>query len=137
MAKDKFYRDMTNSQLRATHQEMKRNMKYEEGTWEQEYGLLMNVAKERGLNLEDDSLLAKIDTTKGYLEFGNHVRSEDPVEYKTRGGKRDGAGRPSLGVTKKVSITLPEEIWEQLEQSKGDQSMSAFLREIIIDGNWI
>lgn len=31
------------------------------------------------------------------------------------GGKREGAGRPSLGTTKKVSLTLPDEIWEMLE----------------------
>lgn len=43
-------------------------------------------------------------------------------------------GRPSLGVTKKVSITLPEEIWQRLEdlQDKSDcSSRSEFLREIL------
>ncbi|HLT64845.1 MAG TPA: hypothetical protein VKZ80_00660 [Flavobacterium sp.] len=139
MVKDKFYRDMTDSQLRAAHREMKRNMRFEEGTWKYEYELMMNVAKERGLDLEDDSISAKLETTKDYLEFNNQVRSEDPVEYvvSNRGGRREGAGRPSLGTTRKVSITLPDEIWEQLEDAKSDKSMSAFLREIIINGNWI
>jgi hypothetical protein len=34
----------------------------------------------------------------------------------TKGGLREGAGRKSIGVTKKVSITLTEEIWEKLEE---------------------
>lgn len=68
----------------------------------------------------------------------NVVRSEDPVEYKVqRGGYREGAGRPSLGRTRKVSITLPDELWEQIEEAKGDEALSAFLRKIIIEGNWI
>ncbi|WP_224771320.1 hypothetical protein [Metabacillus idriensis] len=49
------------------------------------------------------------------------------------GGKREGAGRPSLGTTKKVSITLPDEIWEKLEQHRKEQAMSAFLRELIME----
>ena len=69
----------------------------------------------------------------------SQLRSEDPVDYlvSNRGGKREGAGRPSLGTTRKVSITLPDEIWEQLEDARADKPMSAFLREIIINGNWI
>lgn len=56
-------------------------------------------------------------------------------EEKTHGGKREGAGRPSLGTTKKVSITLPDEVWESLEKEKGSLPMSAYLREIIMGGN--
>lgn len=51
----------------------------------------------------------------------------------SHGGKRDGAGRPSLGKTKKVSITLPDEVWERIDDSKKEQSMSAFLRELIME----
>jgi hypothetical protein len=43
-------------------------------------------------------------------------------------------GRPSIGVTKKVSITLPEEMWDKLEFAKltsGSSSMSELLRKII------
>lgn len=53
------------------------------------------------------------------------------------GGGREGAGRPSLGTTKKVSLTLPDEVWEELEEARGDKAMSAMLREIIMDGIWI
>ena len=56
---------------------------------------------------------------------------------KNHGGSRKGSGRPSLGTTKKVSITLPDEVWEQLNEAKGEESMSSFLRRIITDGNWI
>lgn len=34
-------------------------------------------------------------------------------------------GRPTLGVTKKVSVTLPEEVWEYIEE-QGNKS--AFFR---------
>lgn len=42
-------------------------------------------------------------------------------------------GRPSLGVTKKVSITLPENVWTYLEAKKRKEgvSRSQVLREII------
>jgi metal-responsive CopG/Arc/MetJ family transcriptional regulator len=44
-------------------------------------------------------------------------------------------GRPSLGLTKKVSITLPEELWDKLEIAKvssESSSMSELLRKIIV-----
>lgn len=50
--------------------------------------------------------------------------------------KRERAGRPSLGVTKKVSLTLPEDIWRKIEKDIKDQdlkSMSAFLRKMVLD----
>ncbi|PEI44617.1 CopG family transcriptional regulator [Bacillus pseudomycoides] len=46
------------------------------------------------------------------------------------GGKREGAGRPSLGITKKVSITLSEEDWKRIEDSK--KSFSQFFREVTL-----
>ncbi len=43
-------------------------------------------------------------------------------------------GRPSLGVTKKVSITLPEDVWEAWENylHESKESKSGFLRELIL-----
>ncbi len=32
-----------------------------------------------------------------------------------RGGKREGAGRKAIGVTRKVSLTLPTELWSEIE----------------------
>lgn len=44
--------------------------------------------------------------------------------------KKKPVGRPSLGVTKKVSVTLDENEWEWLdEKAKGNRS--AFIREVI------
>ncbi|WP_374723674.1 CopG family transcriptional regulator [Calidifontibacillus erzurumensis] len=51
---------------------------------------------------------------------------------KQHGGKREGAGRKSLGITKKVSITLEKEVWEEIEEKKGKEPMSSFLRKIIL-----
>ncbi|QYR24016.1 ribbon-helix-helix protein, CopG family [Paenibacillus sp. sptzw28] len=50
-----------------------------------------------------------------------------------RGGPREGAGRKSVGETRKISLTLPHETWEKLEErlsSKGG-SRSEIIREII------
>ncbi|HDX9577664.1 TPA: CopG family transcriptional regulator [Bacillus pseudomycoides] len=46
------------------------------------------------------------------------------------GGKREGAGRPSLGITKKVSITLSKEDWERIEASK--KPFSQFFRDLTL-----
>lgn len=47
---------------------------------------------------------------------------------KKHGGKREGAGRPSLGITKKVSLTLTNDVWQFIENA---ESKSKFLRKII------
>ncbi len=61
------------------------------------------------------------------------VRSEDPVEYKVNhGGKREGSGRKVVGETKKVSISLPHGDWERFDELRGEDSRSAFLRELIL-----
>lgn len=61
---------------------------------------------------------------------------EEATEYKVQhGGFREGAGRPSLGITKKVSITLPEEIWSKIEQDiklSDSKTQSAYLRNLIL-----
>jgi 3-methyladenine DNA glycosylase AlkC len=38
-------------------------------------------------------------------------------------------GRPSLGFTKKVSITLPDEVWQIIEQLHDNKS--AYFRELV------
>lgn len=38
-------------------------------------------------------------------------------------------GRPSLGVTKKVSITLPDEVWDMIEDKFDNKS--AFFRSLV------
>lgn len=51
----------------------------------------------------------------------------------TRGGHREGSGRKSIGVTKKVSLTLTEEIWEKIEShcEENKQSRSEVIRNIL------
>jgi hypothetical protein len=38
------------------------------------------------------------------------------VSVSFRGGKRAGAGRKKMGVSKKVTITLPEVEWEEISE---------------------
>ncbi|EGE1848572.1 hypothetical protein DL988_22270 [Shigella flexneri] len=88
----------------------------------------MAMAKLEGVDLEETNVMLnmlyippyKEEMLPEYLKSNNH------------GGKREGAGRPSLGITKKVSITLPDTVWADLEEKKGKQSMSAYLREILM-----
>lgn len=42
----------------------------------------------------------------------------------TRGGLRKGSGRKGIGVTKKVSLTLTEEMWERIEKDCTDNNLS-------------
>lgn len=51
----------------------------------------------------------------------------------SRGGLREGAGRKSIGITKKVSLTLSEDMWERLEQdcSNNNRSRSEIIRNMI------
>jgi hypothetical protein len=46
-----------------------------------------------------------------------------------RGGKREGAGRKAIGITRKVSLTLSEEEWAELNMS--GKTPSAFFRDLI------
>lgn len=52
-----------------------------------------------------------------------------------RGGSRKGAGRKPIGITRKISLTLPQECWEEIDRycQKGDYSVSEVLRSIIED----
>ncbi|NOU90519.1 hypothetical protein GC102_32985 [Paenibacillus sp. LMG 31460] len=51
----------------------------------------------------------------------------------TRGGPREGAGRKGFGETRKVSLTLSKETWDEIENrcSILDCSRSEVLRNII------
>lgn len=51
----------------------------------------------------------------------------------SQGGPRQGAGRKGIGVTKKVSLTLPEALWAKFEQRSEALavSKSELLREIV------
>lgn len=51
----------------------------------------------------------------------------------TRGGLREGAGRKNIGVTKKVSLTLSDELWGEFEKycTENNVSRSEAIRTII------
>jgi hypothetical protein len=57
--------------------------------------------------------------------------------YRTRsnddywGGKREGAGRPSIGTPKNIKLTLPDGMWDWLDNYPG--SRSEVIRELIQD----
>jgi Ribbon-helix-helix protein, copG family. len=71
--------------------------------------------------LSDDPIRIGVANKEGQLGF-----------VFTRGGLREGAGRKGIGVTKKVSLTLPDELWGKLEQHCTDhgQSRSEAIRHI-------
>ncbi|MDI6680029.1 CopG family transcriptional regulator [Bacillus wiedmannii] len=50
---------------------------------------------------------------------------------KKHGGKREGAGRPTLGITRKVSITLSEEHWKRIQDS--EKTYSEFFRKLTLE----
>ncbi|MEG7824128.1 CopG family transcriptional regulator [Bacillus paranthracis] len=52
----------------------------------------------------------------------------------SHGGKRKGSGRPSMGVTKKVSVNLPEEVWGLIERECEDENkkLAQVFREAIL-----
>ncbi|WP_254075332.1 ribbon-helix-helix domain-containing protein [Paenibacillus tritici] len=55
----------------------------------------------------------------------------------TRGGPREGAGRKNIGVTKKVSLTLTDELWEKVDKHCVDNKMSRseLIRTLIESSN--
>lgn len=70
------------------------------------------------------------------LEKGNSIQTtNEKSNQNQRGGKRIGAGRKGLGVTKKVSLTLSEEAWSEIEKLIEDGSnQSKVLRSLIEKG---
>lgn len=75
---------------------------------------------------EAQRALDQLKQTMPFLQF-------EIVSIVPHGGKREGAGRPSLGTTKKVSLTLPDEVWENIEQTirKTGSNQSKLLRTLI------
>lgn len=42
----------------------------------------------------------------------------------TRGGMREGAGRKAIGITRKVSLTLSQELWDCMESEREAKGLS-------------
>lgn len=56
-----------------------------------------------------------------------------PTIRKKRGGKREGSGRKQIGITKKVSLTLTEQEWQEIDQeitSGSVGSVSEYFRNL-------
>ncbi|QHT63625.1 CopG family transcriptional regulator [Paenibacillus lycopersici] len=67
------------------------------------------------------------------LKLGDPGREGQLSMLFTKGGPREGAGRKAIGVTRKVSLTLPEASWAEFDALCERQgcSKSELLREII------
>lgn len=52
-----------------------------------------------------------------------------------KGGKRPGAGRKTIGQTRKISLTLPPAYWAEIDRRcfNSDYSISEVLRAIVED----
>ncbi|MFF2482406.1 hypothetical protein [Paenibacillus sp. NPDC058071] len=63
------------------------------------------------------------------------IDSKNSELIRTKGGSRKGAGRKPIGVTRKISLTLPQSLWEEIDRCchRGDHSVSEVLRSIIED----
>jgi hypothetical protein len=80
----------------------------------------INVLEKALSNETDSNIIDSIKTR--LLSLYQDLNKDNPI------------GRPSLGITKKVSLTLPEEFWDKLEIAKvqsESSSMSELLRKII------
>jgi hypothetical protein len=90
----------------------------------------MVLAEKNGLSLEkvNEMLEQLYIPPYKYDLLPEHLRHSNSA-------KKEKMGRPSLGVTKKVSITLPSDVWEKIEKEIQDQelkSMSAYFRELAL-----
>ncbi len=114
------------------------------------YDARWNVEKELDTSfkqLEDDFIaLASevgIESEKIIEMFGQLYIP--PYQYKmlpdhlrySNSAKKERAGRPSLGITKKVSVTLPKDIWnlidKEIKEDPNTKSMSAYFRRVVLD----
>ena len=88
------------------------------------------------LALENDVDMETINTMLGQLYIPPYKYKDLPEHLKhSNSAKKESVGRPSMGVTKKLSLTLPSDIWDSMDQEiqeRNLKSMSAFLREMIL-----
>lgn len=71
--------------------------------------------------------------TKNNLKLGVPDQEGQLSIMFSRGGPRQGAGRKGIGQTKKVSLTLTKEIWDELEMRciESGCSRSELIRDMI------
>lgn len=70
------------------------------------------------------------------VEKGNSIQTiNEKSNQNQRGGKRKGAGRKAFGITKKVSLTLSEDVWSEIGTLiENGSSQSEVLRSLIEKG---
>lgn len=91
----------------------------------------VKVANEAGVDYEQINEML----TQLYIPPYQYDMLPEHLKH-SNSAKKESAGRPSLGITKKVSITLPNDIWGKIGaeiEERGLKSMSAFFREITLD----
>lgn len=100
--------------------------KYEKGHFNQSKKSNLNQTNRENENNNSDQ---KNEDNVLEKEKSNSIQNK-------RGGKREGAGRKGFGITKKVSVTLPSEVWREIEElcEKGNLNQSKVLRELIQKG---
>lgn len=100
--------------------------------WHGEEGNLDKLEKEFVVAAEQEGLsLEQTNDMLGQLYIPPYKKDDLPDHLKYLGDNKK-VGRPSLGTTKKVSITLPDDMWERINNDREKQSMSSFLRELIM-----
>jgi flagellar biosynthesis/type III secretory pathway protein FliH len=112
--------------------------------------------------MDKEILLSDIESTKRYIELaeqrvkvyqqdlidGTYENVDETLERLNKNAQMVGelnaelkkleeqlnktVGRPSLGTTKKVSLTLPDEVWDMIETEKENMPLSAYLRFLIM-----
>ena len=96
--------------------------------------------------LEDELLKLMLENGLDFEEFKEMLNQLYIPPYKydllpehlkhSNSAKKEKLGRPSLGVTKKISLTLPKDVWDKIEIEKTEldlKSTSAYFRKFILD----
>lgn len=103
-----------------------------------QYDILTGLKKNIEISSPDEE--RSFDSTPSLSEKEGHSETatiEVSNEYlnSKRGGKRTGAGRKSLGIKKSVTLSLPEEIWNEIDvliQSGSYKSCPDYIRSLIL-----
>ncbi|WP_083205290.1 hypothetical protein [Bacillus sp. FJAT-27264] len=83
--------------------------------------------REESENLNKDTPIKKTNTS------GKNPKSKKVTKIK-RGGKRQGAGRKSIGVKKHMALTMPQDMWNEIDdliQKDKIGSYSEFFRTLV------
>lgn len=101
-----------------------------DNTWTNDFAIeflyiIKRIAAEHGMIALNSGMHVKLISRTPPAEIDNSTENQ-----KSMGGKREGSGRPRIGTTKKISITLPDRAWESIErEAKGN--VSKFIREVL------